>query len=218
METWFRNFLLGLLTLSSVVSSNAVFSAEQEIDEDSALIQPEVERIAFDEAQIDSNDFEIMLAAGFLSIEDFGVNPVLAAKLNYYVNESVFVQLTLAQSKGGETSYEVLTGGAPLLTDDERKLSYYTIDVGFNILPGEAFLDENAAYNTAFYLSAGIGNTEFAGSDRFTINYGAGYRLLLNDELSLTIDFRDLVFDVDVFGENKVTNNLQLLLGIGWFF
>ena len=218
METWFRNLFLTLLTLSSCVISNSAVSAEKEIDENSALIQPEIQRVAFDEAQIDGDDFEIMLALGYLSIEDFGVNPLLAAKLNYYVNESVFLQLTLAQSKGGETSYEVLTGGAPLLTDEERRLRYYTIDIGFNLLPGEAFLNEDTAYNNALYVSAGIGNTEFAGSDRFTINYGAGYRLLLNDALSLTLDFRNIVFDLDVFGENKVTNNLQLLIGVGWFF
>ena len=177
-----------------------------------------MKRVDFDEAHIDSDDFEIMLFAGYLSIEDFGVNPILAAKLNYHVNESVFLQLTLARSNAGQTSYEILTGGAPLLTDDERKLSYYTIDVGYNVLPGEAFFNESTAFNTAFYVSGGIGNTEFAGSDRFTINYGAGYRVLLNDSFSLTVDFRNMVFDVDVFGENKVTNNLQFLIGAGWFF
>lgn len=217
MEIWFRNIFLSLLTLISCVISTTVLSADIET-EDSVLIQPEIQRISFDEAQIDGDDFEILLFAGYLSIEDFGVNPLLAAKLNYYVNESVFVQLTLAQSKAGKTSYEVLSGGAPLLTDDERKLKYYGIDIGFNLLPGEAFFSEQTAYNTTFYISAGIGNTEFAGNDRFTINYGAGYRLLLNDAFSLTLDFRNMVFDVDVFGENKVTNNLQFLIGLGWFF
>jgi outer membrane beta-barrel protein len=218
MENRFRNLLLSLVTLINCVICTTAFSADNQSQQDSVLIQPEIQRVAFDEAQIDGDDFEIMLFVGYLSIEDFGVNPLLAAKLNYYVNESVFVQLTLAQSNAGESSYEILSGGAPLLTDAERELKYYTIDIGFNLLPGEAFLDEQTAYNTAFYLSAGIGNTEFAGSDRFTIDYGAGYRLLLNDEFSLTMDFRNMVFDVDVFGENKVTNNLQFLIGFGWFF
>jgi len=216
MENWIRNILLSLLI--STAATGASVAAESQNTEDSLLIQPEVKRVDFDEAHIDSDDFEIMLFAGYLSIEDFGVNPILAAKLNYHVNESVFLQLTLARSNAGQTSYEILTGGAPLLTDDERKLSYYTIDVGYNVLPGEAFFNESTAFNTAFYVSGGIGNTEFAGSDRFTINYGAGYRILLNDSFSLTVDFRNMVFDVDVFGENKVSNNLQFLIGAGWFF
>ncbi len=218
METWFRNFFLISLLISNVLVSTAAYSADEKNIEDSVLIQPEIQRVDFDEAKIDSNDFEVSLFAGYLNIEDFGVNPVLAAKLNYYVNENIFVQLTLARSNAGETSYEILNGGAPLLPDEERKLQYYSIDIGYNLLPGEAFLTDETSYNTAFYISGGIGNTTFAGSDRFTINFGTGYRLLLNDSFSVTVDFRNLVFDNDVFGKNKVTNNLQFLIGGGWFF
>ena len=69
-----------------------------------------------------------------------------------------------------------------------------------------------------FYLSAGVGNTEFAGDDHYTLNFGAGYRFLLNDVITINIDFRDNLFDMDTFGENKVTNNLGFTLGIGLVF
>jgi len=218
MESWFRNLFLSSLILCCSLFSAQAFSADDENTQNNALIQPEVERQQFNEAQIDGNDFEVLFFAGFLSIEDFGVNPLLAFKLNYHVNEKIFVQLTLAQSEGGETSYEVITQGAPLLTDDERELQSYSINIGYNLLPGEAFLSEQTTFNTAFYLIAGIGNTEFAGSDRFTINYGGGYRFLLNDEMSITTEFRNNVFDMDVFGVVKKTNNLEFTVGAGWFF
>ncbi|MBC8209731.1 MAG: outer membrane beta-barrel domain-containing protein [Gammaproteobacteria bacterium] len=218
MENRFRSLFLALLVTFSGLFSNALLAAAHLPPDSDLLIAPDVERQAFDDAQIDSSDFELMLFAGFLSIEDFGVNALVAFKLNYYVNESIFVQLSLAQSEGSETSYEVLSGGAPLLTDDERQLQYYSINIGYNLLPGEAFLGEQTAFNTALYLSAGIGNTDFAGSERFTINYGAGYRFLLNDAISLNTEFRNNVFDVDVFGKKTTSNNLEFIVGIGWFF
>jgi outer membrane beta-barrel protein len=124
----------------------------------------------------------------------------------------------LGESKAGETSYETVTGGAPLLTDEERKLSFYRINIGYNLLPGEAFLSDNTTYNTAFYLSAGIGSTDFAGDDRYTLNYGAGFRFLFTDYLTFNTDFRNNLFDMDTFGENKGTNNLEFTLGFGFVF
>ncbi len=218
MENWFRNLFLNLLILFFGFFNSPVFSADDKKTEDSVLIQPEVERQIFKEAQINGDDFEVLFFAGFLSIEDFGVNPLLAFKLNYHVNEMFFVQVTLAQSEGSETSYEVITKGAPLLTDAERELQYYSINIGYNLLPGEAFLSDQTTFNTAFYLIAGIGNTDFAGSDRFTFNYGGGYRFLLNDSISITTEFRNNIFDVDAFGLIKKTNNLEFSVGAGWFF
>ncbi|MCK4707451.1 MAG: outer membrane beta-barrel domain-containing protein, partial [Gammaproteobacteria bacterium] len=165
MENWFRNLFLSLLILAGSFFSPVIFAAEQENTENPVLIRPELERSLFNEAQIDGDDFEILLVAGFLSIEDFGVNPLLAVRLNYHVNETVFVQLAMAQSKAGETSYEILSGGAPLLTDAEKDLRYYSINIGYNLFPGEAFLSDQTTYNTVLYLVAGMGTTDFAGSD-----------------------------------------------------
>lgn len=218
METRFRSLFLTFLLSAFGLNSNTLLAAESEQNDDSVLIEPEIKRSEFDEALIDTEDFEIILALGYLSIEDFGVNPLYSVKLNYNVNEDIFIQITLGQSEGGETSFELLSAGAPLLTDGERELNYYTINIGYNLLPGEAFVGEQTAFNTAFYISAGIGNTDFAGDDHFSINYGAGYRVLLSDAFSASVDFRNNVFDMDLFGNKKITNNLEFTIGIGWFF
>ncbi len=218
MENWFRYLFLNPLLIGSLFFSPFAFSADEEAVEDSALIQPEVDRSVFNEAQINGNDFELSLYAGYLSIQDFGVNPLLAFKLNYYVSESIFIQFSLAKSEGTETSYEVITQAAPLLTDAERELQYYSINIGYNLLPGEAFYNDKTTFNTAFYVSAGIGNTDFAGSDRFTINYGTGYRVLLSDAFSISTEFRNNMFDMDAFGLIKKSNNLEFILGFGWYF
>jgi outer membrane beta-barrel protein len=217
METRFRSLFLSLLL---IVFCTTISAAEPTADSDqqSLLIQPEIQRQQFDEALINAEDFELMLALGYLSIEDFGVNTLILARLNYHVNEDIFLQMAYGQSEAGTTSYEVLSGGAPLLSDAERKLTYYSINIGYNLLPGEAFLTESRTFNTAFYLTAGMGVTDFAGENRFTINYGAGYRFLLNDSSALYLDFRNNQFDMDVFGENKATNNLEFTFGMSWIF
>ncbi len=216
MEIGFRNFFLSLtlLTGSSVLAATDP-AAE---DTDSVLMEPKVERIHFDESKISAMDVEVMLAAGYISIEDFGVQPLLELKTAYFITENIFAELALGQATAGRTSYEVLTAGAPLLTAAERDYSFYRLNVGYHLLPGEAFATPRLTYNTAFYLSGGIGNTNFAGSDRFTLNYGAGYRLLFKNWLEFSLDFRNSVHDMDLFGELKTTNNLQFTLGLGLVF
>lgn len=217
METWFRYlFLISLLLGFS--GNSVVFAQSADNQDDEVLIQPDVKRTDFDESKINTDDFELLFTFGFLSIEDFGVNSLLALKINYYVDENIFVQAAIGQSSGGETSYEILTGGAPLLTEDERDLSYYNINLGYNLLPGEAFLGDSVAYNTALYITAGIGNTDFAGDERFTFNYGVGYRFLLSDTFTIYSDFRNNVFDMDTFGREKTANNLEFTVGIGLIF
>ena len=209
----FLTLVILVLTLPTILHA-----AEQNEEDQNSLIQPEIERTEFDESIIDSEDFELSACAGILSIEDFGTNPVLGFEFAYHVNEDVYVQFDYGFSDAGQTSFEVLSGGAPLLSDDERELQYYLFNIGFNLLPGEAFVTESATVNTSFYVIGGIGSTEFAGDDRFTINFGTGYKILFADAFSLNIDVRDLIFNMDVFGEDKVTHNLQYTVALGWFF
>ena len=68
------------------------------------------------------------------------------------------------------------------------------------------------------YLIAGLGSTRFAGDDRFTVNFGAGYRFLLTDSVALHLDFRDHLFDIDLLGEEKTVHNLEGHLGFTVFF
>jgi outer membrane beta-barrel protein len=182
------------------------------------VIEPEVERREIKEPEIDSENYEIGAFIGVMSIEDFGSGVVYGVRLAYHVTEGFFVEGSVGQSEGGLTSFEILSGGAPLLSDSDRTLTYYNLNVGYNILPGEGFIGRGRAYNTALYISAGLGSTSFAGDDRFTVNFGAGYRFLLNDSIALHVDFRDHLFDIDLLGEEKTAHNLEGSLGVTWFF
>lgn len=182
------------------------------------VIDPEVARREIKEPAIDREDFEVGVFVGIMSIEDFGTNVVYGARIAYHITEGFFVEGTVGQTEAGLTSFEVLSGGARLITDSERTLTYYNLNLGYNILPGEVFIGEGRAYNTNLYLVAGLGSTRFAGDDRFTVNVGAGYRFLLNDSIALHIDFRDHLFDIDILGEEKTVHNLEVHIGLTVFF
>jgi outer membrane beta-barrel protein len=182
------------------------------------VVQPEVARREIVEPEIDQEDFEIGGYVGFLSIEDFGSDPVYGIRLAYHVSEDFFIEGAAGTSTAGETSFETLSGSVRLLADDERDFNYYNLSLGVNLLPGEAFLFNRYAYNSQFYLIAGVGTTRFAGNDEFTVNVGAGYRLLFSDWLALHLDARDHMFETDLLGESKTTHNLEVHGGLTIFF
>ena len=222
MEARIRNISLSRLCLMLAYCGGAcgtsALAAEPMASESEQVINPQVERRLINEPRIEAEDFEIGLFGGLLSVEDFGVNPVFGVRAAYHITEDFFVEAALGQAKTAKSSYERLSGAAELLTGDERRLSYYNFSLGYNLLPGEVFINARHAFNTALYIIAGIGSTHFAGDDRFTINMGTGYRFLATDWLALHADVRDHIFDVDLFGDNRRTNNIEITLGATLFF
>ena len=182
------------------------------------VVDPAVERREIKEPAIDREDFEVGAFVGMMSIEDFGTDVVYGARLAYHLTEGFFIEGTVGQSEAGLTSFEELSGGARLMDDDERTFTYYNLNLGYNILPGEGFVGEGRAYNTSMYLIAGLGSTRFAGDDRFTVNFGLGWRFLFNDSVAFHIDFRDHLFDIDLLGEDKTAHNVEGHIGVTVFF
>lgn len=227
MASWFRLFLLNNIVRSIIFSCAFLSTANSFAEEEKVaplkieteqLIQPEIVRREVELDKIDTEDFEATVFAGILSVEDFGANAVIGARFAYHINEDVFIEASLAQSTAGQTSFERLSGGTPLLTSDQRQITYYDISLGYNLLPGESFLTRNTSFNSAIYIIAGVGNTTFAGSDKLTINIGGGFRLLATDWLALHIDVRDHIFNIDILAEDKTAHNLELTFGVSAFF
>ena len=217
MEGRFRILFLKIILSAALIFGAVGLAWSAEVDQQQ-VIQPEVERRTIDIDKIDTEDFEIGVYSGLLSVEDFGSNLVLGARAAYHVTEDVFFEAAYAKSDTTETSYERLSGGAKLLTDDQRALTYYNISIGYNLFPGEAFIGKNWAFNTALYVIGGVGNTSFAGEDLFTVNVGAGYRFLVTDWLAVHIDMRDHIFDIDLAGDAKTAHNLETHGGVTVFF
>lgn len=222
MESRIRHISLSrialLLACCNALYTAASHAAEPMVIDTEQVIKPQVERRQITEPQIAAEDFEVGLFGGLMSVENFGVNPVFGIRTAYHVSEDFFVEAAVGQSKTTKTSYERLSGAAELITNNERLLRYYNLSLGYNLLPGEVFINGKYAFNTALYIIAGIGSTHFAGNDRFTVDLGTGYRFLATDWLAIHGDLRDHIFDIDLFGSNQITNNIEISLGATIFF
>jgi outer membrane beta-barrel protein len=219
METWIQRLFL-MLALAGGFSSLAVLAQEPEEDDDELgqIITPDIERRQIKEDDLDSENFEMGMFFGLLSIEDFGSGSVAGVTIAYHISEDFFVEGAYATSRAQETSYELLSGGVELLTDEERDYTYYNVSLGWNFFPGQVYIWDKWAFNSNFYLVAGAGNTEFAANEYFTYNFGTGLRFYSTDWLALDISMRDHVFTHEIFGESKATNNLESRIGLSLYF
>jgi outer membrane beta-barrel protein len=152
-----------------------------------------------------------------MSIEDFGAHPTYGFTLAYHITEDFFFQGEWGRSRGGQTSFETLSG-IQLLTESERRFTYYDVSLGYNFLPGEAFIGRGVAMTSAFYILGGFGATDFAGDTKFTVNFGGGYRVVPVDWLALHVTVQDHVFQSSLLGITKLTNNLEARMGATVFF
>jgi len=187
-------------------------------EDDRPLIEPDVRPQKVDEALIDTENFEIGAFAGIINIEDFESSFLWGGKLTYHLGETFFFEAKVGFAEGGETSFEKNAGDVQVMSDEDRDYRYYNINIGMNVLPGEAFLTENYAFNTNFYLIGGAGATDFAGDTRFTFNVGAGYQVLLTDSVSIHLGVREHFYRIDVLGEEKTSMNTEVSGGLSVFF
>ncbi|RLA05418.1 MAG: outer membrane beta-barrel domain-containing protein [Gammaproteobacteria bacterium] len=185
-------------------------------DEASTVVEPEIERRKVEIAEIDALDVELGIFTGMMNVEDFGTNLVVGFNLSYHVTEDIFASASYGQTDTEPTSFEIISG-IDLLTDDERKLQYYDLAVGLNLLPGEGFIGESYAFNSSFYGLLGVGSTKFAGDQRFTMSAGVGYRIIMKDWLVVHLEVKDHIFDIDILGTNKTTHNLNYNIGFSIF-
>jgi outer membrane beta-barrel protein len=193
-------------------------AAEEPSSTPPRIVEPEVERREVKVAKIDAENIEVGAYYGALSIEDFGTGPVSGLTAAYHVTEDIFFQGSYGRARAGKTSYETLGGEVELLTPSERRFTYYSLSLGYNLLPGEVYIGRDLAMNSALYLLGGIGSTKFAGDQKFTANFGAGYRILPKDWLAIHIVVQDRVFQSDLLGRDKLTNNFSATIGATVFF
>lgn len=186
-------------------------------DEASKTAEPEIKREKIDVDSIDSDDIEVGVFAGQMNVVDFGTNPVVGVTFAYHVTENIFTQLSYGTTDTEPSSFEIISG-SNLLTEDQRTYSYYDLSVGYNLLHGESFMTDNTVFNSAFYVTAGVGSTDFAGDQRYTVTAALGYRFLFTDWLAMHVEVKDHIFDIDILGEDKTTHNINYTLGLTAFF
>jgi outer membrane beta-barrel protein len=181
------------------------------------VVEPEVTRRKITVPKVHSRNVEVGVNYGILSIEDFGTHPEYGVTAAYHVTEDWFFQAEAGRSNAGSTSFETLSG-IQLLTGSERRFTYYDLSLGYNFLPGEAFLGRGHAMTSNFYLIGGIGGIDFAGDTKFAVNFGAGYCVVPTNWLAVHITVQDRTYESSLFGSNKLTNNIEARIGTTVFF
>jgi outer membrane beta-barrel protein len=183
-----------------------------------SIIEPQVTRREVKTPKIKAKDFEMGAYFGALSIDDFGTNPIYGVRAAYHVTEDLFLEAYLARSKAGLSSLEDVFPDITVVSNSGRQFTYYDLDVGYNVLPGEIFLGRGRAFNNALYVTVGIGDVKFADQDQFALNFGVGDRILITDWLALHLDVRDHVFESSLFGVDKNVHNIEAILSLTTFF
>jgi outer membrane beta-barrel protein len=183
-----------------------------------SIVEPQVTRRDVKTPKIKSKDFELGAYFGALSIQDFGTNALYGVSGAYHVSEDIFLQAYVARSKAGTTSLEDEFPDITVVSDSGRQFTYYDLDVGYNVLPGEIFLGRGRAFNSALYATFGMGDVKFANKDQFALNFGVGERILITDWLALHLDVRDHIFETDLTGRTKNVDNIEATIGLTVFY
>lgn len=181
------------------------------------VIEPAVPRRDVRVPKIPNNDFIVGAFLGTYSSESFGANFVYGARLGYHITEDFFVEALYGTTKVSDENFrQILPGG--VFPEAEEKLDYYNLSVGYNILPGEVFFGSRYAKASALYVIAGVGSTKFLEQTKQTVNFGLGLRVFVKDWAAIQVDFRDHIYSLDLLGQRKSTQNLELTAGATFFF
>jgi outer membrane beta-barrel protein len=190
----------------------------EEPEGEPSIVEPQVNRRVVKTPKIKAKDFEVGAYVGALSIQDFGTNPVYGVRAAYHVTEDFFLEGFLARSKAGTTSLEDEFPDITVVSNAGRQFTYYDLDLGYNVLPGEIFLGRGRAYNSQLYVTVGMGDVKFAEKDQFALNFGLGERLVITDWLAVHVDVRDHIFETDLTGRTKNVDNIEATVGLTTFF
>ena len=220
MANRFQQFLLtAFLSTTLITIVSPVLAEDGDVDiKPIIVVEPDNKQREAYEAQIDSEFFELGAYVGILAIEDFGSSTVLGLKMSFHATEDFFLQANYGQAEAGASTAEYYFGEDEISIIKDRDYRYYNLLVGYNLFPGETFVTQNLTFNSAFYLVAGAGNTEFADDNHFTITIGSGYRVILKDWLTVNVDFRDHSFENELGPKTKRTHNLEFSTGLTAFF
>jgi outer membrane beta-barrel protein len=181
------------------------------------VVVPEVQRRDLVLPTLPNRDFSLSLFAGTYATQNFGAAAVTGLRLGYHITEDFFAELALGQSTVSDEAFrQVLPGG--VFTNAEEKLSYTSLALGVNVLPGEVFFGRGSAKLSAGYLLAGIGSTRFNNQRLQTVTVGAGLRVYLSPRWALQADLRDHIFSLDLLGQRQSTQNLEATAAISFVF
>lgn len=205
-------FCMLLLQAGPVAAAEPVFRLSNSVP----IIEPELEQREVKVPKIDTEDFEVGIYAGALNVEDFGSSVVSGIRLGLHATEDFFLEGAWGQATISDDSFRQLS--LPLFDDKEIGVEFYSLSLGYNVLPGEAYFGTRVLTSSGYVLF-GLGNTHFESEgDSFTVVLGMGLRVLANDWLSIRFEAKGHEFETDILGKKKFSHNFETSFSLGVFF
>lgn len=180
------------------------------------LIGAEVYRRDVKIAKVDTERFEIGAYSGILAVEDLSSSLAYGLRAGFLVTEDAFLEVHYLESSVTDQVRRDI--GQPFFPEEDMDLEQYALVLGYTLFPGEVFVGRDVAMASQTYLLSGIGNTSFNGEDYLTYQFGFGFKLLPKDWMVVRIEARDSVWETDLLGAKKWTNNFEMNLGLGFIF
>ncbi len=166
-------------------------------------------------AALDTEHFEVGFNIGIMSVEDFNSNPSVGAALRYYFNEKFLIEGAFGRSQTKRSSTEE-TDNRDFIAD--RYFQYIGISAGYQFLKGRSFLGKRRKYNTGLYILGGIEQVDFAEDSNTGLLVALSYKTVVTDWLTMNIDFRNHIVQRELFGDDKLTQNTEIVFGFSSLF
>lgn len=206
-----------LLSAAALGALPAPARAQQAAGATEQVIEPDVARREIKLPRFPSKDFEVGAFVGSYSAQNFGTSFVYGARLGYHLTEDFFAEAVYAQTKITDADFRLILPGG-IFPQEEEKLTYYNLSIGYNVLPGEVFFGRSVAKASAVYVVAGVGSTHFLEQRRQTFTFGLGMRVLPWDRFAIQVDVRDHLYSLDLLGERDTRQDLELTAGVTYYF
>ena len=181
------------------------------------IVEPDIVRPQVKVPKIRTSNFEITTSLGLLNVEQYGTYPTVDFRGTYHIKENFFAEASFGVSKLRSLNYVDSTGATKRFPSRPHVYNY-ALDLGYDVLPGEAFFGGKKAFTTAVYVVGGIGSLHYATDSFYAANAGIGYRVLLSDRFAAHIDVRDSVTQRSLSGARHIANNIESTMGLSVYF
>lgn len=176
------------------------------------MYEPDLPRSKYSAPEISSQDIELALFVGQLSIEAVRNILVTGVKAAYHLTPRYFVELSYDKAFVEDTAYRETDSG--VVATNYTDYQHYDISLGMNLVHGEFYINSDRSLPVDMYAQVGTGSTSLD-EDYTTYNLTLGGRVLLDDETALRVNFTQLFLDT---GAGEIDNHFQASIGVSVYF
>jgi outer membrane beta-barrel protein len=156
-------------------------------------------------AQSGGRNHELVPFIGMYAPDRFETSFSFGVRYHYRIDSRFGVGATFGIASAKQDYVEKVTRFRPDLGSD--RVMYYTARMTQTFSSGAA----------EPYMAIGLGLTRQHDESNFTFSLGGGTRIRLSDKLALRYELVDNIFSSGTKGTSYTANNLEILVGVGFF-